>query len=159
MPPAPITVCIVAEMTGLLSITVTTAACRIADFASNLIQIMNKLLAIGLTGLLSCLPIAAPAKTLILSGIASWYSPESSGRVTASGEAYTGKSHTCAMRYLPLGTRVRILRIVGHLRLWSWCRVNDRGPYVADRIIDLSPVVRDDLRIKGLAYVQVYTEG
>ena len=78
----------------------------------------------------------------VLIGIASWYAAPWGG-------------HTCAMRNVPLGTRVQV-RNLDNGRV-TWCRVNDRGPFVAGRIIDLNTVPRDDLRMysSGLARVEV----
>ena len=69
-------------------------------------------------------------------GTASWYGSYFHGRPTASGEPYNMYDMTAAHRKLPLGTWVRVT----NLRNGNWAilRVNDRGPYVAGRIIDVS---------------------
>lgn len=69
-------------------------------------------------------------------GSASWYGEGFHGRLTASGEIYDQYKHTAAHRLLPLGTRVRVLNIMNgrHVDV----TINDRGPYVEGRIIDLS---------------------
>lgn len=69
-------------------------------------------------------------------GLASWYGQFHHGRPTASGEIFDMAQLTAAHRTLPFGTRLRVTnlqngRFVG-------VRVNDRGPYVAGRILDLS---------------------
>ena len=67
-------------------------------------------------------------------GQASWYGPGFVGNPTASGAPYDPERLTCAHKTLPLGTVVRVTS--GALSVS--CLVNDRGPYVAGRIIDMS---------------------
>jgi rare lipoprotein A len=69
-------------------------------------------------------------------GIASWYGKRFHGRTTASGEDFDMFELTAAHRRLPLGTYVKVT----NLRNGKWIvvRVNDRGPYVDGRIMDLS---------------------
>jgi rare lipoprotein A len=69
-------------------------------------------------------------------GEASWYGKQFHGRTTASGEDFDMFELTAAHRRLPLGTYVKVT----NLRNGKWVivRVNDRGPYVGDRIMDLS---------------------
>jgi rare lipoprotein A len=69
-------------------------------------------------------------------GIASWYGKQFHGRTTASGEDFDMFELTAAHRQLPLGTYVKVT----NLRNGKWIvvRVNDRGPYVEGRIMDLS---------------------
>jgi rare lipoprotein A len=69
-------------------------------------------------------------------GIASWYGKQFHGRTTASGEDFDMFELTAAHRRLPLGTYVKVT----NLRNGKWIivRVNDRGPYVNGRIMDLS---------------------
>jgi rare lipoprotein A len=68
------------------------------------------------------------------SGLASWYGPGFDGRANASGAIYDMEGWTCASRDLPLGTLLVVSRNDKHLLLL----VNDRGPYVPNRILDLS---------------------
>lgn len=70
------------------------------------------------------------------SGKASWYGPGHIGHQTASGEIFTGKGRTAAHRELPMGAVVRVLdKATGRSVV---VRINDRGPYVDGRVIDLS---------------------
>ncbi len=69
-------------------------------------------------------------------GIASWYGPGFHGRRTASGEIYNQYDLTAAHQTLPHGTRVRVINLTNGRSVWV--RINDRGPFVDDRIIDLS---------------------
>lgn len=88
-------------------------------------------------------------------GVASYYADSLAGRKTASGEPYDPLEPTCAHRTLPFGTRVEV--VVLESRRSTTCRVNDRGPFVSGRIIDLSRSVAEELRIvdQGLARVSV----
>lgn len=69
-------------------------------------------------------------------GVASWYGKQFHGKTTASGEDFDMFELTAAHRRLPLGTLVKVT----NLRNGKWVvvRVNDRGPYVMGRIMDLS---------------------
>ncbi len=69
-------------------------------------------------------------------GRASWYGGGFQGHETASGENYNMTDLTCAHRSLPLGTLVRVTNLVNHKSVVV--RVNDRGPYLASRVVDLS---------------------
>lgn len=69
-------------------------------------------------------------------GIASWYGRPFHGRATASGEIYDMEAMTAAHRSLPLGARVRVENLDNGRT--AEFRINDRGPFVDDRIIDLS---------------------
>jgi rare lipoprotein A len=69
-------------------------------------------------------------------GIASWYGPGFHGRRTSSGEVYDQYGLTAAHQTLPAGTRVRVTNLTN--RRAVLVRINDRGPFVDDRIIDLS---------------------
>lgn len=69
-------------------------------------------------------------------GKASWYGPWHHGRLTASGEVYDMNRMTAAHRTLPLGTRV-IVENLDNGRT-AEVRINDRGPFVGQRILDLS---------------------
>jgi rare lipoprotein A len=69
-------------------------------------------------------------------GAASWYGKQFHGRTTASGEDFDMFEFTAAHRKLPLGTFVKVTNLKNGK--WIIVRVNDRGPYVGDRIMDLS---------------------
>lgn len=70
------------------------------------------------------------------SGSASWYGPRFHGRKTASGERFNMYGMTAAHRYLPLGTKVRVTNMDTGKSIVV--KVNDRGPYHGNRILDLS---------------------
>jgi rare lipoprotein A len=90
----------------------------------------------------------APTGT-VLRGVASWYGPGFVGSPTASGTPYDPERHTCAHKTLPFGT---VLRVSRGDRAVS-CLVNDRGPFVGDRILDLSRAGSRALGFDGIAAV------
>lgn len=69
-------------------------------------------------------------------GLASWYGEPHHGRLTASGEVFNMNALTAAHRTLPLGTRLLVTDLESGKSVEV--RVNDRGPFVGDRILDLS---------------------
>ncbi len=69
-------------------------------------------------------------------GLASWYGPDHQGLKTAAGERFDMRKLTAAHRTLPLDTVVRVTNINNQRTVKV--RINDRGPYVRNRIIDLS---------------------
>lgn len=69
-------------------------------------------------------------------GIASWYGPSFHGKPSASGEPYDMWALTAAPRTLPFGTWVQVKKMVSGKTVTV--RINDRGPFIKGRIIDLS---------------------
>lgn len=90
-----------------------------------------------------------PAET----GNASVYGTQLNGKSTASGEPYDGSLLTAAHRTLPLGSEVRVTNLSNGRSVRV--RVNDRGPHVAGRIIDLSSAAAAALRVHGIARVRL----
>lgn len=88
-------------------------------------------------------------------GLASWYGKSHHGRTTASGEVFNMDGLTAAHRTLPFGTVVRVTDVATQRMVRV--RINDRGPFVAGRIIDLSARAANDLGITraGVARVKV----
>ncbi|MGL4397146.1 MAG: septal ring lytic transglycosylase RlpA family protein, partial [Hyphomicrobium sp.] len=81
------------------------------------------------------------------SGMASWYGGKFHGRKTANGERYNQWSMTAAHKTLPFGTRVRVTNArTGNSVV---VRINDRGPFIKGRIIDLSKAAANQLGING----------
>jgi rare lipoprotein A len=78
----------------------------------------------------------ASAATSQLEGIASYYAEEFDGRKTANGETYDMNSLTAAHRTLPFNSRVRVTNRENGKSVVV--RINDRGPFKGDRVIDLS---------------------
>jgi rare lipoprotein A len=88
-------------------------------------------------------------------GIASWYGEEFQGNETASGEAFDMNGLTAAHRDLPLGTLVKVTNMGNNRSLAL--RVNDRGPFIPGRFLDVSMAAAKRLGFlgSGLALVQV----
>ena len=80
-------------------------------------------------------------------GIASWYGPGFHGRRTSSGEIYDQFDLTAAHQTLPHGTRVRVTNLTNNRSVLV--RINDRGPFVDDRIIDLSYAAARQIEMIG----------
>lgn len=88
-------------------------------------------------------------------GIASWYGEPFHGRTTASGETYDMHGLTAAHRQLPLGTRVAVRNLDNGRQVEL--RINDRGPFIRGRILDLSYGAAKVLGVvgPGLAKVEI----
>ncbi len=88
-------------------------------------------------------------------GIASWYAGEFDGKLTANGELYDASGVSAAHKELAFGTIVRVTNLDNGLKLDV--RINDRGPYVGERIIDLSrgAAVLLDMVEQGIAPVSL----
>ena len=86
-------------------------------------------------------------------GIASWYGIPFNGRPTASGEIYDMEKMTAAHRTLPFGTMVRVESLVNQKT--AEVRINDRGPFVSGRIIDLSQAAAQSIAMPGTANVRL----
>ena len=69
-------------------------------------------------------------------GKASYYAGQFIGRKTANGEIFTSQEYTCAHKTLPFGTKLKVTNLFTNESIIV--RVNDRGPYVKNRVIDLS---------------------
>ena len=88
-------------------------------------------------------------------GRASYYGNELAGNRTASGERFDPKDFTAAHRTLPFGTRVRVTLARTGTRVVV--RVNDRGPFHTDRVIDVSRAAADEIGLtrRGTAEVKL----
>ena len=95
----------------------------------------------------------APPAAAIDRGMASWYGRRFHGRRTASGERYDMHALTAAHRTLPFGTRVRVRSV--HSGREVVVRINDRGPFHRQRIIDLSEAAFSALGLRGRGVTQV----
>ena len=114
--------------------------------SSSLILLASTLLASTLS-----LPMTISAE----SGIASVYAY--SGELTANGETASPTSLTAAHRTLPFGTLVRVTNdVTGE---WVVVRINDRGPFVAGRVIDLTPAGAQAIGSDGLTPVSLDVVG
>ena len=92
-------------------------------------------------------------------GIASWYGADFHGKQTSSGEVYDMHQLTCAHNTLPLGTMVMVTNLENGRSVEL--KVNDRGPFVKERIIDVSYAAARmlDMTDKGTAMVKVEVFG
>ena len=85
------------------------------------------------------------------SGGASWYGPGFHGRKTANGERFNTHAMTAAHRSLPFGTQVKVTnQRTGNSVV---VRINDRGPFVGGRVIDLSQASARAIGISGVSRV------
>lgn len=99
------------------------------------------------------------AKGFRQEGIASWYGPDFHGKRTSSGETYDMHGLTAAHKTLPLGTLVRVRNLQNQRTVDL--RINDRGPFVGNRVIDLSYEAARQLGVvgPGTAAVEVVAIG
>ncbi len=90
-----------------------------------------------------------------MEGLASWYGEDFNGRLTANGEVYDMYAFTAAHKTLPLGTVVKVTNEENGMT--TQVRINDRGPYVEGRIIDLSRTAARalNMREQGTAKVKL----
>ena len=90
------------------------------------------------------------------SGIASYYADAHHGRRTANGERFDMHALTAAHRTLPFGTRVKVTNLDNGRSVVV--RINDRGPYVEGRVIDLSQAAARELRFLDRGTTRVRLE-
>jgi|SRR5690348_17602798 len=88
-------------------------------------------------------------------GLASWYGEQFQGNPTASGEVYDMNELTAASRTLPMGTKLKVTNLRNNRSLVL--RVNDRGPFIHDRMLDVSKAAAWKLGFmaSGLARVRM----
>jgi rare lipoprotein A len=99
-------------------------------------------------------PAAVPAP-FVQEGRASWYGGAHRGKTTANGEKFDPSALTAAHRTLPLGTEVKVTNLANGESVNV--RINDRGPYVRRRVIDLSDAAarKIGMHAKGTAEVRI----
>ena len=86
-------------------------------------------------------------------GLASWYGPRFHGKRTANGERFDTAAMTAAHKTLPFGTWVLVKSVnTGNTVI---VRINDRGPFIKGRIIDLSNAAAKALGFNGLHQVEI----
>jgi len=86
---------------------------------------------------------SAPQEAILGRGSASYYAAKFDGRRTASGERFDNGAMTAAHRTLPFGTRVRVTNLANGRSVVV--RINDRGPFTAGRMIDVSRAAASEL--------------
>ncbi len=100
------------------------------------------------------LPLAATdALALNQQGIASYYGQKFHGRKTASGERFNNSAMTAAHRSAPFGSQIRVTNLSNGRSVVV--RVNDRGPWVRGRIVDVSGVAARQLGMTGRGLTRV----
>lgn len=100
-------------------------------------------------------PVKLGKPEQVLQGRASWYGHPFHGRKTANGETYDMYSMTAAHKSLPFGSLLKVTNLDNQRELIV--RVNDRGPYIAGRIVDLSFAAAKELGMihRGVSPVRV----
>jgi rare lipoprotein A len=83
-----------------------------------------------------CLLLLSCSRPIVEQGKASYYADKYKGRKTSNGETYRHRKMTAAHKTLPFGTKVTVTNLQNGRKVRV--RINDRGPFVAGRIIDLS---------------------
>lgn len=88
-------------------------------------------------------------------GIASYYSSDFNGRQTASGERFSNSKRTAAHRRYPIGTLLRVTNLKNGKS--TVVRINDRGPFIKGRVLDMSRAAAKDIGIikSGIAKVRL----
>lgn len=102
--------------------------------------------------LIACM-IVAPMEAVAGQGstVASWYGSEWNGRRTASGERFNSRDLTAAHRRYPMGTVMMVSRGDRHVMV----RINDRGPHIRGRGLDLSEAAARQLGIRDMGVARV----
>jgi rare lipoprotein A len=111
------------------------------------------MIARSLAAICFCLTVAGPLASIARAetGIASVYGYD--GTKSASGERTNPRGMTAAHRTLPFGTMVTVVNKKNGRQVTV--RINDRGPFIAGRIIDLTPAAASQLGFSGLAPVTI----
>ncbi len=112
-------------------------------------------LSIGMAELESAAVPAPEPIPASLGGEASWYGPRFHGRLTANGEVYDMFALTAAHRELPFGSALRVVDPRNGRSVVV--RINDRGPFIGDRVLDLSFAAAQELDMvhAGLARLEM----
>jgi rare lipoprotein A len=150
--PTTLKVLALAALTGLTSIIVSSAAASDAPTTAEAEQSAAIVAAVELVPLEPAAearvpeaeaPASRPKETVVARGSASYYAARFNGRRTANGERFNNADMTAAHRTLPFGTRVRVTALATGRSVVV--RINDRGPFYAGRIIDLSRAAAAEL--------------
>ena len=118
-----------------------------AKIISILSRYISKLRKIYLSLYILILTVSALYASSFEMGYASWYGGKFHGRRTASGEIFDTNRLTAAHKTLPFGTIVRVTNIANGK--FTFVRINDRGPFVPGRIIDLSKAAAEEIGMLG----------
>lgn len=88
-----------------------------------------------------------------IDGLASWYGPYFNGRMTANGEIFDQNEMTAAHKSLPFNTRLQVTNLDNGRT--TIVRINDRGPYIGDRVLDLSMAAAKELGSENSGVVPI----
>jgi rare lipoprotein A len=99
---------------------------------------------------------AVPPAFTLEEGLASWYGGKFQGRLTSSGEVFDTNLLTAAHKTLPFGTLVRVTNLANGRS--AVVKINDRGPFVEGRIIDLSRAAAEQIDMVGTGTARVSVE-
>lgn len=107
------------------------------------------------SGQLASAASIANKNTITDTGVASYYADKFHGRITANGETFDMYALTAAHRTLPFGTKLKVTSLANNRSVLV--RINDRGPFVKGRVIDLSLGAAKELQMvqSGLAEVKL----
>ena len=105
---------------------------------------------------LALLVAAVPPAFTLEEGLASWYGGKFQGRLTSSGEVFDTNLLTAAHKSLPFGTVVKVTNLANGLS--TVVKINDRGPFVEGRIIDLSRAAAEQIDMVGTGTARVTVE-
>jgi rare lipoprotein A len=97
--------------------------------------------------------IPLPAAAFTQTGVASYYGPELHGRRTASGERFNRNAMTAAHRTVPFGTHLKVTNLSNGRSVIV--RVNDRGPFIRGRIVDVSQGAARQIGMQGRGVARV----
>lgn len=136
---------------GPVSVTYSSSTRRAPQLALASVSLLLLVAGCSTIGRVGEHPLGAPGTPQV--GNASWYGGRHQGLRTASGERYDEYAMTAASPYLPLGTRARIKNLENGRSVIV--RVNDRGPFVEGRIIDVSYAAARALGMVGDGVVRV----
>ena len=122
-------------------------------------------IAVGVLAALAALTMVVLPKTeaeatrlpaFVQRGLASWYGPGFHGKKTASGDRFDQNDLTAAHRQLPLGSKATVTNLENGKQVEV--EINDRGPYVGGRVIDLSKAAAEKIDMKGDGTARVRVE-
>jgi len=106
--------------------------------------------------LLLSVQVQGQTKGQVFEGMASYYASRMHGHLTASGEPYNMHALTCAHKTLPFGTRLLVTNLRNGMQVTV--KVNDRGPFVRGRIVDLSSAAAKEIGMLSMGVARVRVE-
>jgi rare lipoprotein A len=113
----------------------------------------------GLTVVFLIATLVSCSSKIVEKGKASYYADKFTGRATANGETFSQSKRTAAHKSLPFGTKVTVKNVSNGKMVKV--RINDRGPFAAGRIIDLSKKAARKIKMidAGVSEVEIKYKG